>query len=132
MLTSQISFHPQISSVVWLTDNEDTGHNIHNFPFDCSPLHAQVEKVKVVETHEEVRQGLKVLQMERDELLEDNQRMASMLASSEGDRKEVANVLDRLAEERKNFQRQCKQFRDKGESSEGREMGEFQSILACL
>lgn len=60
-------------------------------------------------------EGLKVLESEREELLRDNQRMANLLADSEGDRKEVANVLERLAEERRNFQRQCKQFKDKGE-----------------
>lgn len=69
----------------------------------------------MAETHKEVRVGLKVLESERGELLEDNQRMANLLADSEGDRKEVANVLERLSEERKNFQRQCKQFKEKGE-----------------
>lgn len=41
--------------------------------------------------------------------------MAKLLDNSEGDRKEVGDMLERLSEERKNFQRQCKQFEDKGE-----------------
>lgn len=53
---------------------------------------------------------------EKAELLEDNQRMAKLLANSEGDRKEVADLLERLSEERKKFQRQCELFKDQGES----------------
>ena len=66
-------------------------------------------------THEEVREGLKVLESERGELLEDNQRMANLLADSAGDKKDVASVLERLADERRDFQQQCKQFKEKGE-----------------
>jgi hypothetical protein len=40
--------------------------------------------------------------------------MASLLASSDGDRKEVGGLLERLSEERKNFQWQVEQFKDRG------------------
>ena len=54
------------------------------------------------------------LQEEKAELLADNQNMAKLLASTEGDRKEVGDLLERLSEERKNFQRQCQQFKERG------------------
>ena len=54
------------------------------------------------------------MQQEKAELLGDNQDIAQLLANTEGDRKEVGNLLERLSEERKNFQRQCKQFQDRG------------------
>lgn len=53
-------------------------------------------------------------QLESLGLLEDNQQMAKLLADSEGDKKEVANLLERLSEERKNFQRKMKQFKEQG------------------
>lgn len=59
---------------------------------------------------EKIRQ----LESEKAELLEDNQQMAKMVSGSEGDKKEVANLLERLSEERKNFQRQCNQLKAKG------------------
>lgn len=68
----------------------------------------------MLESQEEMENALQQLEVEKLELLEDNQKMAKMLDSSEGDRKEVAGVLERLEEERTNFKRQCRQFKDKG------------------
>ena len=54
------------------------------------------------------------IETEKEEIFEDNQRIATMLATSEGDKKEVGSILERLSEERRNFQRQCRQFKEKG------------------
>ena len=51
--------------------------------------------------------------------MSDNRRMAEMLSTSEGDTREVADMLERLSEERKDLQRQCRQLRDKGEITIG-------------
>lgn len=68
-----------------------------------------------MESGEELNNQLQRLQREKAELLEDNQHIAKLLANSEGDRKEVGDLLERLSEERRNFQRQCRQFKDKGQ-----------------
>ncbi len=51
---------------------------------------------------------------EKVELLHDNQRMAEILAGSEGDRRDIASLLDRVMAERKGFQQKCKRFKEKG------------------
>ena len=57
------------------------------------------------------------LDKERGELLSDNQRMAEMLATSEGDSAQVTQVIERLTEERRSLLRQCQQLRDNGTTS---------------
>ena len=54
------------------------------------------------------------LEKERGELLRDNRRMAEMLATSEGDSREVADMLERLSQERRQLRRQCQQLRENG------------------
>lgn len=54
------------------------------------------------------------LQRESDELHSDNRRMAEMLATSEGESREVADMIERLTEEKKALQRQCLEYREKG------------------
>lgn len=86
----------------------------------CYMLHIlQGEKSRAAQLQGEIKEELERIEAEKAELLQDNQCMAKLLASSEGDRKEVGDLLERLSEERKDFQRQCKQFRDKGKSSDG-------------
>ena len=63
---------------------------------------------------ETMKSQLHHLENEKGELLADNQRMAEMLATSEGDTHEVTRVLERLTEERRCLQRQCQQLRDNG------------------
>ena len=54
------------------------------------------------------------LEKERDELMADNRKMAELLAAGEGESREVADMVERLAEDRKQLQRQCTQLRLKG------------------
>ena len=54
------------------------------------------------------------LQRESDELHSDNRRMAEMLATSEGESREVADMIERLSEEKVALQRQCVEHREKG------------------
>ncbi len=68
----------------------------------------------MIESLREMEEKIQQLGTEKTELFEDNQRIAQHLATSEGDRKEVGSILERLSEERKNFQRQCRQFKEKG------------------
>lgn len=72
------------------------------------------EKVRLLDARGEVEGVLCGVEGQKAELLQDNQWMAQKLAGSEGDRKEVAVLLERVMDERKAFQRQCKQFKDKG------------------
>ena len=67
--------------------------------------------------HESKDKDLERLEAEKESLLEDNQRMAALLADSEGDRKEVGGLLERLSQERKNFQRQVDDFKARGTCS---------------
>ena len=62
----------------------------------------------------EVEAMLCGVEREKMELLQDNHRMAQMLASSDGVKKDVAQVLERATSQRKDSLRQCKQFKDKG------------------
>ncbi len=57
---------------------------------------------------------MRQLERKREELFADNRRMAEMLATSEGESREVADMLERLAGERKQLQRQCQQLRENG------------------
>lgn len=61
---------------------------------------------------EKFQSELHKIESEKGELLADNQRMAELLAVSEGD----SQVMEGLIEERRSLQRQCKQLRDNGES----------------
>ena len=63
---------------------------------------------------EKLKSQLLELEKERGELLSDNQRMAGMLATSEGDSVQVTQVIERLTEERRSLLRQCQQLRDNG------------------
>ena len=45
------------------------------------------------------------------EVLADNRRMAEMLATTDGDSKEMAGLLERLSEDRKKLQRECSELR---------------------
>lgn len=67
-----------------------------------------------MEDKQELEDRIRQLERGREELLSDNRRMAEMLATSEGDTKEVAEMLERLTEERKQLQRQCHQLRQSG------------------
>ena len=74
----------------------------------------QAEHSRMLGSQYQLEKDLEKLEAEKAELLEDNQRMASLIASSDGDRKEVGGLLERLSEERKSFQRQVEQFKDRG------------------
>ena len=71
-------------------------------------------------------------QLESQELLEDNQRMAKLLADSEGDKKEVANLLERLSEERKNYQRKMKQFKEQGNLTHILMIGDIHNVQKLI
>ena len=71
-------------------------------------------KLQLLDTRGEVEGVLCGMEGEKADLLLDNQRMAKLLAGSEGDRKDTASLLDRVIVERKDFQRQCKRFKEKG------------------
>lgn len=68
---------------------------------------------------EEVRTALEArvseLTKHSEELHSDNQHMAELLASSEGETQKVANVIERLTQERKNLLRQCQEHKQAGE-----------------
>ena len=70
--------------------------------------------MRLLEAHGEVESVLCGVELKKAELLQDNQRMAQMLASSEGDRKDVVSLLERVACERMDFQRHDKPFKEKG------------------
>ena len=72
----------------------------------------QEEKVTLSSTVEKFQSELHKIESEKGELLADNQRMAELLAVSEGE----SQVMEGLIEERRSLQRQCKQLRDNGES----------------
>lgn len=89
---------------------------------NCSYLliiYLQNEKVRLLDARGEVEGVLCGVEGEKAELLQDNQRMAQVLAGSEGDRKDVAALLERVVDERKDFQRQCKHFKEKGGCGSG-------------
>ena len=65
---------------------------------------------------EKMKSKLLELEREKGELVSDNQRMAEMLATSEGDSVQVTQVIERLTEERRSLLRQCQQLRDNGSS----------------
>ena len=81
-------------------------HN-RSYPF-------QAEKLALSESCRDREMKMHQIETEKEEIFEDNQRIATMLATSEGDKKEVGSILERLSEERRNFQRQCRQFKEKG------------------
>ena len=54
------------------------------------------------------------LEKGRGELLGDNRRMAEMLATSEGESQEVADMLERLSQEKRQLQRQYLQLKENG------------------
>lgn len=84
---------------------------------------SQAEQARVLGSQDQLGKDLERLEAEKAELLEDNQRMATLLAGSEGDRKEVGGLLERLSEERRNFQRQVEQFRDRGQLGDWGQLG---------
>ncbi len=67
---------------------------------------------------EEIRGSLeaRIVELTRhsDELHSDNSRMAELLVTSEGETQEVANVMERLTQERKNLLRQCQEHKQAG------------------
>lgn len=67
---------------------------------------------------EKFQSELDKMEREKGELLADNQRMAELLAVSEGDSHEASHVMEKLTEERRSLQRQCKQLRDNGQSEQ--------------
>lgn len=75
----------------------------------------QSERLRLLDARGEVEGVLCGVEGEKAELLHDNQCMAELLAGSEGDRKDIASLLDRVMDERKDFQRQCKRFKEKGD-----------------
>ena len=77
-------------------------------------IYFQAERDGIVEERVELDEQVKGLEGKREELLADNRRMAEMLVTSEGDTREVADMMERLADERKQLQRQCHQFRENG------------------
>ena len=85
--------------------------------FVCVYVCCQAERLELLETRGEAEGVLCGVEGENVELLQDNHRMAKLLAGSEGDRKDIVSLLDRVMEERKDFQRQCKRFKEKGTSS---------------
>ncbi len=50
-----------------------------------------------------------------EELHSDNRRMAELLATSEGETQEVANVIERLTQEKKELLKQCQDLKKNGE-----------------
>ena len=64
-----------------------------------------------------------------DELLADNRRMAEMLATSEGDSKEMASLLERLSEDRKKLQKECHDMRRRVRTDGGRGKGSGEEEL---
>lgn len=71
-----------------------------------------------MEAKRAVQAEVRQLEQKREELFSDNRRMAEMLATSEGESREVADMLERLATERKQLQRQCQQLRENGRRRE--------------
>ena len=67
---------------------------------------------------EESRGSLEVriseLTRQSEELHSDNRRMAELLVTSEGENREVADVMERLTQERKDLLRQCQEHRQTG------------------
>ena len=63
---------------------------------------------------EKMNSQLRQLEKEKSELLTDNQRMAEILSSSEGDSQKVTEILERLTEERRSLQRECQQLKENG------------------
>ena len=49
--------------------------------------------------------------------------MAEMLATSEGDSKEMASLLERLSEDRKKLQKECHDLRRRAMTDGGQEKG---------
>ena len=58
-----------------------------------------------------------------NEVLADNRRMTEMLATAEGDSKEMAGLLERLSEDRKKLQRECSELRRRRAATDGLERG---------
>lgn len=81
-----------------------------------SYIYCQEEKATLSTSLERFQSELHKVESEKRELLADNQRMAELLAVSEGDSQEASQVMERLNEERRSLQRQCKQLRDNGET----------------
>ena len=59
------------------------------------------------------------LEKGRGELLGDNRHMAEMLATSEGESQEVADILERLSQEKRQLQRQYQQLKGNGNCRPG-------------
>ena len=79
-----------------------------------SDYYFQEENAKLNGSVEKMKSQLLAVEGEKRELLTDNQRMAEMLATSEGDSAQVSEVIERLTEERRSLLRQCQQLRDNG------------------
>jgi len=82
----------------------------------CLCICGQSERLQLLDARGEAEGVLCGVEGQKAELLQDNHRMAELLAGSEGDRKDIVSLLDRVMEERKDFQRQCKRFKEKGMS----------------
>ncbi len=78
----------------------------------------QAERDQLTEARTSMMQEVQQLKQKKEELFSDNRRMAEMLAASEGESREVADMLERLARERKQLQRQCQQLRENGRQRE--------------
>lgn len=74
----------------------------------------QAERDGLMEEKESLDTQVAQLEKGKEELLRDNRRMAEMLATSEGDSQEVADMLERLSQERRQLRRQCQQLRENG------------------
>ena len=85
------------------------------FPLLEVPLiSSQAEQARLTREKASIEQELDQLERKKEELFMDNRRMAEMLATSEGESREVADMLERLAGDKKQLQRQCQQLRESG------------------
>lgn len=81
---------------------------------DRKVFYFQAERDGLMEEKESLDTRVAQLEKGKEELLRDNRRMAEMLATSEGDSQEVADMLERLSQERRQLRRQCQQLRENG------------------
>lgn len=70
---------------------------------------------------EESRGSLEVriseLTRQSEEIRSDNRRMAELLVTSEGESREVADMMERLTQERKDLLRQCQEHKQTGSNT---------------
>ena len=86
-------------------------------------VHAEDEKNKTSSEKEVLEEKLKQMEQAHTEVLADNRRMAEMLATTDGDSKEMAGLLERLSEDRKKLQRECSELRRRRVATEGQGRG---------